>query len=286
MVTQRINVRAGDRGRVLPRRDIFIWVAAILLLNQLFGIVKATPAISFETLMTGISSVGIFQYMAWYVIFRLLGASDLTAAARPRDFFVTVALCLVVFARTNSMLWVGATGIAIYLWFFSAGDRKLRAAGIVLAALSVQELWGHLFFDLFAVHLLRAEAAVVGTLLDVARPGTVWQDNMIIEPNGYGVVLLAAGCSSFHNLSLAMLCWLTVSRWRDQDWRARDFAIGAAIGGTMILFNIARICLMAWNIDLYHYWHDGTGAEIFAIGSSLTVLLMSLYGSKPVRRAA
>src|SRR5262249_48549256 len=150
-----------------------------------------------------------------------------------RDLLVIGALCLTVFARTNSMVWVAATGIAIYLWFFNDGDRKLRATVVVFAALAVQQLWGHLLFDLVAVHLLRAEAAAVGTLLDIARPGTVWQDNLIIEPNGYRVALLA-GCSSFHNLSLAMLCWLTVSRWRNQDWRARDFAIGAVIGGTMI----------------------------------------------------
>jgi exosortase/archaeosortase family protein len=104
-------------------------------------------------------------------------------------------------------------------------------------------------------------------------------------PNGYGVVILGE-CSSFHNLSLAMLCWLTVSKWRHQDWRARDFAIGAVVGVTMILFNVARICLMAWNVDLYHYWHDGTGAAIYAIGASLTVLVMSLYGSKTARRPA
>jgi exosortase/archaeosortase family protein len=278
-------VRTGNRSRVLPRRDVFIWAAVILFLNQLFGLVRGTPWISVETLMTSLGAVGIFQFMAWYVVFRLLGSSDPMPAARARDFFVTAALCLAVFARTNSMVWVAATGIAIYLWFFSGGDRKLRAGAVVLAALAVQELWGHLFFDLVAVHLLRAEAAVVGTLLDVARPGTVWLDNIVIGPEGYSVAVLA-GCSSFHNLSLAMLCWLTVSRWRYQDWRPRDFAIGAAIGGTMVLFNIARICLMAWDIDLYHYWHDGTGAEIYAIGSSLTVLLMSLYGSKPARRPA
>jgi hypothetical protein len=52
----------------------------------------------------------------------------------------------------------------------------------------------------------------------------------------------------------------------------------------MILFNVARIVLMAWNIDLYHYWHDGIGAEIFAIGASLAILLMSLYGARPAGR--
>jgi exosortase/archaeosortase family protein len=281
MLTSAQGTRLEARGRALSRRDVFIWAAVILFLNQLLGVIKATPAVSLETFV----NVGIFQYMAWYVIFRLLGSSDPMPTARPRDFLVAAALCLAVFARTNSMLWVAATGIAISLWSFSDGDRKLCAAGVVLAALAVQQLWGNLFFDLVAVWALGAETAVVGTLLEVARPGTVWQDNLIRGPNGYGVAILA-GCSSFHNLSLAMLCWLTVSRWRHQDWRARDFAIGAVIGGTMIVFNIARICLMAWNIDLYHYWHDGTGAEIYAIGASLTVLLMSLYGSKPARRPA
>jgi exosortase/archaeosortase family protein len=274
-------VREGRRGRAASRREVFLWAAAILFLNQLFVLVKEFPAVSLETLGT----IGIFQYMAWYVIFRLLGSSDPMPAARPQDFLATGALCLAVFARTNSMVWVAATGIAIYLWFLSAGDRKLRAAGTVLAALATQELWGHLFFDLVAVQLLSAEAAVVGTLLEIARPGTVWQDNIITEPNGYGVLILPP-CSSFHNLSLAMLCWVTISMLRRQDWQARDFVIGAAIGGTMILLNIARICLMAWNIDLYYYWHDGTGAEIYAIGATLTVLLMSLYGSKPARRLA
>jgi hypothetical protein len=283
--TNRISGREQQREHALSRRDVFIWGAAILFFNHLFAVVQGIPAVSLEALVSDLLAIGIFQYLAWYVIFRLLGSSDPMPVTGLRDFLVTTALCLAVFARTTSMVWVAATGIAIYLWFFNNGDRKLRAAAVVLAALAVQQLWGHLFFDLVAVHLLRAESAVVGMLLDVARPGTVWQDNIITEPNGYRVIMLG-GCSSFHNLSLAMLCWVTVSMWRHQDWRARDFAIGTMIGGTMILFNIARVCLMAWNRDLYHYWHDGTGAEIYAISASLTVLLISLYGSNPARQPA
>jgi hypothetical protein len=52
----------------------------------------------------------------------------------------------------------------------------------------------------------------------------------------------------------------------------------------MILFNVARLCVMGWNINLYHFWHDGLGAEIFAIGASLTILLISLYGARPATR--
>jgi hypothetical protein len=276
---------AGERQRerALPRRDIFIWAAVILFCNQLFGVVKEIPGASIEALVTDLLAIGIFQYMAWYVVFRLLVSSDLAPAARSRDLLVTAALCLLVFLPTSRMVWVAATGIAFYLWLCSASDLKLRAAGIVLAALSVQELWGRVLFNLVDPPVLRAEAAVVGTILEAAQPGTVWHENAIMGPSGFGIVIINS-CSSFHNLSLALLCWVTFSRLQRQNWRVRDFVIGGAIGVTMILFNMARLCLMGWNIDLYHYWHNGTGAEIFAVGASLTILLMSLYGSRPAGR--
>jgi hypothetical protein len=279
------NIGERHPGLSLPRRDIFIWVVVIFFCNQLFAMVKEVPSASFEKLTSALFAVSIFQYMAWYVILRLLSSSDLAQAARWRDVLVAAGFCLLVFLPTSRMIWVSAVGIAIYLWIYNGGDPKLRAAGIVLAALSVQEFWGHIFFKLVAFPLLRAETAVVGTMLQAARPGTVWQDNIITGPNGYGIIVYT-GCSAFHNLSLALLCWVTLSKLRHQNWRVRDFLIGGVVVGTMIVFNLSRLYLMAWDIDLLYYWHDGAGAEIFAISSSVTILLISLYGSRPTRRPA
>ena len=112
----------------------------------------------------------------------------------------------------------------------------------MLAALAIQEYCGRIVFDLLALPLLRAETAVVGTLVQAARPGTVWQDNVITGPSGFGIAAYS-GYSSFHDLSLAMLCWLTVSRLRNQSWRSRDLATGCVIGATMIACNVKRLCL-------------------------------------------
>jgi hypothetical protein len=38
---------------------------------------------------------------------------------------------------------------------------------------------------------------------------------------------------------------------------------------------------MGWNVALYHFWHDGLGAELYAIAASLTVLAISLYAARP-----
>lgn len=262
-----------------PRRLVFVWATAILSLNQLLPVIRQMPAASFEAFLNDLCAVGIFQYLAWYAILRLLGSSDPTAAARSQDVLVIAALCLLLFLPTTRSIWIAALGIAIYLWIFSGGDLKVRAAGTVLGALSVQEFWGHVFFNLVAVPLLHVETAVVGTLLETARPGTMWQDNVITGPNGFGIIVYT-GCSSFHNLSLAMLCWLTVSKLRNQSWSNRDLVVGSAVGATIVLLNVMRLFLMTWDIDLYHYWHDGVGAEIFGIGASITILLISLFGSR------
>ena len=54
----------------------------------------------------------------------------------------------------------------------------------------------------------------------------------------------------------------------------------------MIFLNVVRLFLMAWDINLFHYWHDGVGAEIFVNGASLTILLISLYGSRSAEQQA
>jgi hypothetical protein len=273
--------RTGEaRGRLdLPRREVFLWVCAIIFLNQLFGALEQAASASPERLLSELGAVGFFQFMAWYAIFRLLASSDPAPTAQLRDFLTSIVLCCLLFLPTPRIIWCVALGIAIFCLIRNEGDPKLRAAGIVLAALSIQEFWGHVFFDLFALSLLRGETAIVGTILQAARVGTAWQDNVITAPSGFGIVVLSP-CSSFHNLSVAMLCWLTVSNLRNQNWQVRDLVTGALVGVTMIFCNVTRLCLMAWSIDLYNYWHNGVGAQIFAIGASLLILLMSLCGSR------
>ncbi len=273
------NGSEAGLGFAFLRRDVIIWVCAIVFLNQLLGIVKETLVASPEQPLSDVSAVGVFQLMAWYAIFRLLASSGPGPKAQSRDMMIALGLCGFLFSRSSQSIWVTALGIAVYCWLASGGDRRLRAAGTVIAALSVQELWGRLVFKLFALPLLHAETAVVGTIMQAIRPGTVWRDNVVTSPSGHGIVVYDY-CSSFHNLSVAALCWLTVRALRDHSWEARDFVTGGVVGMTMVLCNLARLCLMAWDADLYQYWHNGPGTIIFNIGASTVVFLISFYGSR------
>jgi len=131
---------SGQPPSVLRRSDIFIWAAVILFVNQLVSIIGPRSA-SPEALAADAAAVGTFQYMAWYAVFRLLRASNPTTTVRWRDLVVVAGLCLLVFLPTNRMIWVSATGLSIYFGIVNSSDKKVRAAAIVLAALSIQEFW-------------------------------------------------------------------------------------------------------------------------------------------------
>jgi hypothetical protein len=164
---------------------------------------------------------------------------------------------------------------------FRGRRRQSGSAGIVLAALSFQQLWGHFVFEILSYPLLRAETAVIGTILDATGTGAVWRDNIITEPDGHGLVILTA-CSSFHNLSIGLLCWISISRLRNQNWRSRDLTGAIIVAGIMVLVNGARLYMMALDTARYNYWHHGTGSQIFAVGASLAVLLICYLGARPV----
>lgn len=267
-------------AEIAVSRSIMLrWAVIILGVNWLLAIIEEDTASNLPDLITSLLSVGVFQYMAWFAVFRLLAAADRTKMASNQDWAVILGLCLIVFLPYRRAVWIAATAIGLYSALLSGGDRKLRSCGIVLVALSVQEFWGYQLFELMASPLLRAEAAVVGTILQTVERGAAWQDNMIINQSGWGIVIYPF-CSSFHNVSLALLCWVTVSRLARDTGRGCDFVIAGLIATAMIVMNVTRLSLMSFNENLYHYWHDGAGSQIFAIGASLFVLLASLFAAR------
>ena len=183
------NAGEGRCGLDLPRRDLFLWVCVIILFNQLFAAVGQLPSASPGQLLSDLAASSFFQIMAWYAVFRLLASSDPAHGAQMRDILVALALCLPLFLPTSRTIKVLLLGAAIFTCIRGRDDPKLRAAGVVLAALTIQKYWGQIIFDLFALPLLRAETAVVGTLVQAARAGTVWQDNVITGPSGFGALI-------------------------------------------------------------------------------------------------
>jgi hypothetical protein len=262
-----------------PRRWVFVWMLTIFFLNQLIGAARSIPLLSLTDIFLAFCAIGVFQCLAWYTILRLVLYGDSKAVCSWPIISALVGVGAVIFVPTRGSLWVAAAGLGIYMLVSCGRDFHTRAAGVVLLALSVQEFFGRIFFQLISFPLIEAETAIVGTALAMMLPGTVWYENVITVPSGHGIVLYPY-CSSFHNVSLGLLCWISVTSLHRVCRRSSDYLWGLLIVGTVIVLNTARLYFMALGANSYEYWHDGTGSEIFEIGASLSVLLLALYGSR------
>jgi hypothetical protein len=264
-------------GCSIGRRELFIWVAAILAANCLLRVDASSAAQVPAALVQALGSRSAFQYLAWYALFRLLADSNRTAPASSTDIAFALFATLVPFFPMNPLVWLSATATAAYLLATRRGDGKLGAAGIVLLALAINGLWARQFFDVFALFLLRADAAVVAAALSLTQPGIIWHDTLITSP-GHSIVIFGP-CSSFHNLSLSLLCWVALSKLGRTAWAPRDAFVALLIFTTVVLFNSVRLYFMALSPEQYAYWHSGFGEQLFAWTTPAAVIAISLWGS-------
>jgi Transmembrane exosortase (Exosortase_EpsH) len=278
-----LSLSAADAA--ISRRELLLWIVVVLFANQALLLLDlTTPAAFAASLLT---QNDIYWLACGVTIYRL-SLSDRTSRADRRDY--ALALCLVAFILFSSLLpyrfVIGllATLTALYLLLRDHGDRNLQAAGSVLLAVSMQLVWGPIFFQLFTPELLKADAALVGSALMMLRPDIIWKVTTFFAPDGHAIALIA-GCSSFNNVSTAVLACAAIAMWRRTEWVRGDIATVAVAAAVMILINAARICMFAWSNEYYLFWHNGAGAQILAIAETLIVLAIAWWGAAPPRRA-
>ncbi len=270
----------------IGRREAFLWAAVCLLANQAVQLVDAS---SFEAFAASLATQNYIYWLACYAVIYRLQVSDQASRATRIDAWLVGAICLSILL-TSFLPYRFATGLLASItagYFLTAadGDRNVRAAGVVLLALSTQLVWGPILFQLFTPELLRADAALVGEMLTSVRPDIVWRETTFVTPDGHAIALIG-GCSSFNNVSTAVLACVAIAMLARTEWVRRDLATVAIACVVMILVNAFRICLLAWSGAFHAYWHDGAGAQILGIGQTLLVLLIAWWGAAPWKRVA
>ena len=216
-------------------------------------------------------------YLGWYATLQLLLEDRSAAAATKSDVAFALAITLFNFLPAYSVPWISVTATGAYILATSGGNTRQNASAAVLLALAFNGLWGPKLFDFFAIYLLRADAALVGAALSATQPGMGWDDTIVGTYDGHRVLIFGP-CSSFHNISLGLLCWVAISRLVHQVWRWQDLMIGLVVCIAVVLLNGTRLYLMALAPESFGYWHDGFGETIFTWVTTFTILLISLWG--------
>ena len=151
---------------------------------------------------------------------------------------------------------------AVYLMLTCRGDKNLRSASSLLFAISAHLAWGPIFFLAAGPEVVQGDAAIVAGMLKIARPDIVWNDTSFTTPNGHGLVLVGA-CSSFQNISTALLACVTATMLTRPAWIKRDIGVIILAALAMIGINTARLCLLAWDHDFSNIGTMGTAPASF-----------------------
>ncbi|MBY0227581.1 MAG: archaeosortase/exosortase family protein [Hyphomicrobium sp.] len=269
-------------ARRLSRREVFFWAFTSLAAQSLLLTAFASSFLGVtdaaEVASTAPAAQSAFQVLAWYAIFQLVFESRSQPRAWVSDYAVALLACCAVLVSSNALVSGAALMlVGLYLWKAADGDEKLKSAAVVALALAANMYWAPKIFEFVSLPLLRVDAALVGALLSLFVPGVTWSDTIITSSN-HSIGIYGA-CSSFHNISLAILCWITITKLIRSKWMASDRICALAVIAAVVIFNTARLALMARGPVEFAFWHNGSGADIVVWMTTLTVVALSLWGA-------
>ncbi|NKB65368.1 MAG: hypothetical protein GKR95_25800 [Gammaproteobacteria bacterium] len=222
----------------------------------------------------------IYWFACYVIIYRLLSANAHTLI--PRGELITaviVGFAIMAFSFLNYYLAVGLIGTAVSLWLLSRyrAAPALRSAGIVLLALCIHLVWAKLIFQIFQPYILLADAFAVDMAikmfgLDIIREVTTFRHN------GHAVILTRL-CSSFHNISLALLIGTSAIFLVRSYWVSTDVLWLPMICFLMVFVNIVRLIILAWSYEHYEYWHHGPGTPVLAAIQTAILAFASFFAA-------
>src|SRR5262249_27354380 len=157
----------------------------------------------------------------------------------PMDLAVGVGFLLLVSLPIYPMSWVAMTGLCLYVIAFANGNAERRRGAIIMLAVTVPMLWSRLLFQFFAKLILDIDAFLVASMMGTERTG-----NMVNFADGSGHMVVLAPCSSLANMSLAFLCWISITQWAKHRWTVADLVWSSLACASVIAVNVTRISLM------------------------------------------
>jgi exosortase/archaeosortase family protein len=268
--------------RSISRDEFFAGLYILGCGNGLVGrIIYSVNLEGWTGAITGIDINVIVLFAVFAGLWTILGGDEgkLRAAepVRTVDFVVGAAFLIPVSLPIFALSWVAVTGLSLYILLFAnLGASSARARGaIILLALTLPMLWSRLLFQFFAPFILKIDAWLAATLLGTDRVG-----NLVGFADRSGYMVVTPACSSFGNLSFALLCWVSVTQWTKHRWRSIDLLWCTLAAASVVTANVVRICLTGLSRSSYEAIHNPTGEMVTGTVMLGLVVGFSILGAR------
>jgi hypothetical protein len=224
----------------------------------------------------------VFEFNAGEVL--ALCAIYVTVKPRTADVVLSrmdlgvIAACSLLMLPPGSQhfAFLGASVAGLYFVLRRPNDPTLNQVGLLWLAIAGYESFGRLFFKLVSGPLMQLE------LVFIAKIGPFlgfhfFKDGIRLVSSSGWYVYMMDRCSSFHNISLAVLIWLSLLKIAGADIRRRQFVALGVATLSIIVLNAIRFMLMTISPGVYYFLHDGVGTLIFSCATFFAVAMPTAF---------
>jgi hypothetical protein len=197
-------------------------------------------------------------------------------SANAIDLVIGVVALALITLPIGGLSWIAVSGLALYILLFTHQDLPMRRGALILLATTVPMFWSRLLFQFFANFILEIDASLVGWLLGADRTG-----NMVRFANDSGYLVIMPPCSSLANMSLAFLCWITVSEFVGHRRTLSDLWWCLLACGSVLVINVGRLSAMGMSLQHYEAIHNKIGD---AVTDAMILILTLGWSFLGVRR--
>jgi exosortase/archaeosortase family protein len=173
------------------------------------------------------------------------------------DLLVGLAVLVLVLLPFPELSWFALAAFALYVLRTAQTGSTIRRGAIIFLAVTVPMCWGPLLLHAFAQPFLWTDALFVSSLI-----GTEHTGNLVKFADGSEYFQILPACSSFHNISLAFLAWISVSQFAEHKRSPKDLVWCLLAALSVLAVNIIRIGLIGLYRDHFETIHGQFGSTI------------------------
>lgn len=237
-------------------------------------IIQSSDRLGWTDALFNTFEISIIIWTSWVIGIAFI-FQDRTTEIRSSDFAVGAGFAFLVILPIGPLSWLAITALSLYI-IASGNDGAARRGAFILLATTVPMLWSRLLFQFFARQILQIDASLVGWILGTHRTGDI-----VGFADGSGFLVILPGCSSLANVSLAFLCWVTVSQLVCHKKSAHDWFWCLMACISVIVVNVTRISFMGLSQWHYSKFHSPWGDAV----SNTTILALIIgFSMLGVRR--
>jgi len=251
----------------LSRGRLFAAAMGLLLVNAAAG--KAIEAVAASGVLGGLLDGLGHSWAFWFAFAATVGLAlrEQPQPVRPRDLWVCSAAALCALVPVSQVAGAACTGLAGAILIDRSQGPRVRAAAMILLAVSVQLVWSRIVMLFFVQPLATVDAHMVGAL--IGRPV---HGHDVQFADGERMMSILGACTSVQNAATALMLFVAVVRCFRPVPRASEAFALAGVFLSVVALNVVRLALMAQSLAMFHLVNGGIGAGVVNAVITLTGL--------------